>query len=197
MKKHAVGWTLAGGVVAGLVASLCCITPLLSLGLGLGSFAAATASATWRPVFLLLTVLLLGLAWYLVYRRPKTGCGDGACARRPGRFMRASLWAGTLTAILAAVYPWVAGGLQGAAPAPAAVSSGESFSVSIPTMDCAACARDIEAALHGAPGMLQARVSYATKAAEVSFDPDITDRAKLLTLIDETGFSADRTSLKP
>ena len=63
MKKPGISWTLAGGVAAGVVASLCCIGPLLSLGLGLGSFAAAAWFAQWRPVLLGITFVLLGLAW--------------------------------------------------------------------------------------------------------------------------------------
>ena len=197
MKKTGIAWTLAGGVFAGVVASLCCLVPLLSLGLGLGSFAVAAAFAEWRPFFLLLTFLLLGLAWYLVYRRPRAGCGDGTCARRPGKVFRATLWAGTLISVLAAAYPWLAGVRHAAATAPVAVSSAERFSVSIPTMDCAACAAAIEAALRGAPGVLQARVDYATKTADVFYDAAITDRAKLLTLVDETGFPAERSAIEP
>jgi hypothetical protein len=41
MKKRDFSWTLTGSVFAGLAASLCCIGPLLSLTLGLGSFAAS------------------------------------------------------------------------------------------------------------------------------------------------------------
>ena len=105
MKKPSFSWTLTGGVFAGLAASLCCIGPLLSLTLGLGSFAASAWFAQWRPVFLAATFLLLGLAWYLTYRRPKVDCADGSCARPPGKAARMSLWPGTLVALAAAIYP--------------------------------------------------------------------------------------------
>jgi copper chaperone CopZ len=195
MKKRASSWTLAGGVLAAIVASLCCLGPFLALSLGLGSFAAATFFAQWRPLFLLLTFVLLGVAWLIAYRRPRSDCGDATCARRPGRVMRISLGVGTLIAIVAATYPWLAGSLHGAAPAVTA-SAGEKISVSIPTMDCAACAKGIEASLQRAPGVLQARVNYDIKRVDIAFDPAVTNGEKLLAQIDSTGFPVDRTSLK-
>lgn len=192
MKKRASSWTLAGGVFAAVVASLCCIGPVVALSLGLGSFAAATFFAEWRSLFLLLTFALLGVAWFMAYRRPKAGCDDATCARPPGKAMRISLWLGTLIALVAAAYPWLASSLHGAAPAVTA-SAGEQLSVSIPSMDCAACAKSIEASLQRASGVLQARVNYDSKKAEIVFDPAATSGEKLLAQIDSTGFPADRT----
>lgn len=195
MKKRASSWALAGGVFGAIVASLCCIGPIVALTLGLGSFAAATFFAQWRPLFLALTFALLGLAWFMAYRRPASDCDDATCARRPGRATRISLWLGTLIALVAAAYPWLANSLHGAAPAVTA-SAGKKLSVSIPTMDCAACAKGIEASLRSAPGVLQARVNYDSKKAEIVFNPAVTSGEKLLAQIDSTGFPADRTSLK-
>lgn len=195
MKKIGSSWVLTGGVFAGLAASLCCIGPLLSLGLGLGSFAASAWFAQWRPVLLTITFALLGLAWYLTYRRPKADCVDGSCARPPGRTTRVSLWAGTIVALAAAVYP--------ALPAAkhqintAAVAAGDTrFSVLIPSMDCPPCAAGIEASLSRAPGVRQAAVNYDTKAAVLVYDPVVTSRDKLLALIDASGFPAERSTLK-
>ena len=194
MKKTNFSWTLAGSVFAGIAASLCCIGPLLSLSLGLGSFAAAAWFAQWRPIFLGVTFVFLGLAWYLTYRRPKVDCEDGSCARPPGRTARVSLWLGTLVALAAAVYP--------ALPAAkhqintAAVAAGDArFSVLIPSMDCPPCAAGIEASLRRAPGVKQAAVDYDSKAAVLVYDPSITSRDKLLSLIDASGFPADRSTV--
>lgn len=195
MKKTNFPWTLTGGVFAGLAASLCCIGPLLSLTLGLGSFAASAWFAQWRPVLLGVTFVLLGVAWYLTYRRPKVDCADGSCARPPGKAARLSLWLGTLVALAAAIYP--------ALPAanhrinPAAVAAGDAkLSVLIPTMDCPPCAAGIEASLSRAPGVKQAAVDYDTKAAVLIYDPAVTSRDQLLALIDASGFPAERSTLK-
>lgn len=194
MKKTDFSWTLTGGVFAGLAAGLCCIGPLVSLGLGLGSFAAAAWFAQWRPVFLVITFALLGLAWYLTYRRPRADCADGSCARPPGKAARISLWMGTLVALAAAVYPWLPA--TGHNASSAVVAAGDvKFTVQVPTMDCPACAAGVEASLQRAPGVKHAAVDYDTKAAVLIYDPSITSRDKLLALIDASGFPAERSTL--
>jgi len=195
MKKTNFSWTLTGGVFAGIAASLCCVGPLLSLTLGLGSFAASAWFAQWRPVLLGVTFGLLGLAWYLTYRRPKADCADGSCARPPGKAARLSLWLGTLVALAAAIYPSLpAANHQINAEA---VSAGDArLSVLIPSMDCPPCAAGIEASLSRAPGVKQAAVDYDTKAAVLIYDPAVTNRDQLLALIDASGFPAERSTLK-
>lgn len=194
MQKSRFSWTLAGGLIAGLAASLCCVGPLVSLGLGLGSFAASAWFAQWRPVFLALTFALLGLAWYLTYRRPKADCADGSCARPPGKAARLSLWLGTLIALAAAIYPALPAAHH---PSAATVAAGDaSFSVSIPSMDCPPCATGIEANLQHTPGVKRAIVDFDSKRAVIAYDPAVTSRDQLLARIDATGFPAERSSIK-
>lgn len=195
MKNKSFSWTLAGGLFAGFAASLCCLGPLLSLGLGLGSFAASAWFAHWRPVLMALTFVLLGLAWYLTYRRPKADCADGACARPPGKTARVSLWMGTIVALAAAIYPSLPAANHHVDAAAVAVGEAK-FSVLIPSMDCPPCAAGIEASLRRAPGVKQAAINYDNKRADIVYDPSLTSRDRLLTLIDGTGFPADRSTLK-
>jgi len=181
--------------VAGLAASLCCIGPLVSLGLGFGSFAASAWFAQWRPVFLGVTFGLLGIAWYLTYRRPKADCKDGHCARPPGKTARISLWLGTLVALAAAIYPSLPAA-NNQINAAAVAASDATLSVLIPSMDCPSCATGIETSLGRAPGIKQAAVNYDSKQAVLVYDPSVTSRDQLLALIDASGFPADRNTVK-
>lgn len=195
MKKANFSWTVTGGIFAGIAASLCCIGPLLALSLGLGSFAASSWFAQWRPVFLGVTFALLGWAWYRTYRRPEVDCEDGSCARPPGKTARISLWLGTLVAVGAAIYPLLPAAkhqIDAAAVAP----SDAKLSVLIPSMDCPACAAGIQGSLGRAPGVKQAAVNYESKQAVLVYDPSVTSREKLLALIDASGFPAERSTLK-
>lgn len=195
MKKTNFSWSLTGGVLAGIAASLCCIGPLLSLTLGLGSFAASAWFAQWRAVFLGITFVLLGLAWYFTYRRPKADCADGSCARPPGKVARLSLWLGTLVALAAAVYPSLPAANHQINAAVVAASDAK-LTVLVPSMDCPPCAKGIEASLSRAPGVKQAAVDYDTKTAVLIYDPAVTSRDQLLALIDANGFPAERSTLK-
>lgn len=195
MKKNGSSWALTGGVIAGLIASLCCIGPLLSLSLGLGSFAASAWFAQWRPVLLAVTFILLGFAWWLTYHRPKIDCADGTCTRPPGKTARISLWLGTLVVLGSAIYPSLP--VEHHQINAIAVAADDArLSVLIPSMDCPPCATGIEASLNRAQGVKQAEVNYDTKEANLIFDPAITSREKLLALIDASGFPADRSTLK-
>lgn len=195
MRSHRSRLTLAGAVLAGIAASLCCIGPLLALSLGLGSFAASGWLAEWRPVLLGVTFVLLGLGWYLTYRRPKVDCADGSCARPAGKVARLSLWLATLVALGAAAYPSLPAANHQINVGTVAASD-EKLSVSIPSMDCAACAAGIEATLSRAPGVKQAAVDYASKTAVLVYDPAVTNRDRLLALVDATGFPAERSTRK-
>src|SRR6266446_5950896 len=110
MQKEKV--SALGSVVAAIAASLCCIGPLVAVLLGAGSLAAASGLQRWRPAFLGVTFVLLAVAWYLTYRKPKAeACGEGAaCAARPAaKGSKVALWIATVLAIALAALPLYAG----------------------------------------------------------------------------------------
>lgn len=62
-------WFLAGGaVLMSVIASACCWLPLLLMGLGISAVGASTFFASYRPVLLPTTFLLLAGAWLFTYR---------------------------------------------------------------------------------------------------------------------------------
>lgn len=123
-ERAALTATSMGGLGAAFLASLCCIGPLVfaALGLGVGAtgFLAGTAGflktlLPYRPIFIGLTVLLLGIAFFLAYRRPVAlGPSREACPPALSlQWRRWLLWlaAGLGTALVLAPYwlEWVKG----------------------------------------------------------------------------------------
>lgn len=96
--------SMAGAVFSALAASACCAGPLLFAMLGLGGAGALVALEPYRPIFTGTTVLLLGLGFFVTYRRPKLD--DCACelprTNRVGRWM---LWIVTGVSGLALLFP--------------------------------------------------------------------------------------------
>jgi len=94
------GWLAAGGVLTALLASSCCVLPLLLVTLGIGGawLGNLTALEPYRPWFLGGAVLLLSAGFWQVYRRPRKACADGSYCARPasGRITKAALWLATL-----------------------------------------------------------------------------------------------------
>ncbi|MEK6804577.1 MAG: mercuric transporter MerT family protein [Nitrospirota bacterium] len=107
--------TMAGGLVAAVFASICCIGPVVLATLGVGAGAAGFLAGTvgflkallpYRPVFIGLTGLLVGISFYLAYRKPRTACTPGGICHSEEALgsKRALLWmmaAITLALVLA------------------------------------------------------------------------------------------------
>jgi mercuric ion transport protein len=103
--------TLIAAVLAGIGASLCCVAPLLLLSLGIGGAWVATLTAfePWRPIFLGLAALFIGLSFrklYLTHPICETGkpCAEEAVIRKQ-RFI---FWSVTLPLIGLLAFPWIA-----------------------------------------------------------------------------------------
>jgi mercuric ion transport protein len=106
-QKHA----MIAGVLAGIGASLCCVAPLVLLSLGLGGawVANLTAFEPVRPVFLLLTLFFIGLAFRNLYLTPPTcesgrPCADDEVIRKQ-RFI---FWSVTIPLLGLIAFLWIA-----------------------------------------------------------------------------------------
>lgn len=209
---------LGGAVVAALLASLCCIGPLLFVVLGLSSFGAATYFEAARPYLMAAAVGLLAIAFYWIYfKRRETACASGeVCAVKPvGRASRIGLWIATLAVLIFASLPYFAGPLaakisekeivdeqneQGACCV-AGMSNDEAGARLLPAagtktatfkvegMTCVSCETTIQLALEQTPGVRRSQVSYDRGEAVVEFDPEKTTPAKLRDAINSTGYT--------
>lgn len=99
-----------GAVGSAFASALCCVGPILYVGLGVGAGLASTFGPL-RPWFLGGAVLFLGLGFYGAYARPPRSCAEGgACeteaeARRKRRRQKAALWTSTGLVLLFATFP--------------------------------------------------------------------------------------------
>lgn len=113
MKK---GWSPVSGLLSAFLSSVCCIGPLILSALGVGAGATgllggsarfAASMVPYRPFFILLTVVFLGLGFYSVYRREPV-C-DGASACSPERLKRTKrlLWVIAVISLILTVSPYL------------------------------------------------------------------------------------------
>ena len=101
----------AGSVLAAIIASFCCILPIVFALAGFSILGASALFDAWRPYLLGVTFGLLGLGFYFAYRPKKEQCAPGsACAmpvtNRSGRLM---LWLATAAVVLFAAFPYYSG----------------------------------------------------------------------------------------
>ena len=100
--------TLWAGALAAVGASLCCVAPLVLVSLGLGGawLSTLTGLEPYRPIFIVLTLGLLALAWNKLYRQPAVcepgrACADGAVQRR----QRLIFWSVAALLLLMLAFP--------------------------------------------------------------------------------------------
>lgn len=103
--------SLIAGTLAAIGASVCCVGPLVLLALGIGGtwVGSLTTMEPFRPLFIGLTLLFLGLAFRKLYLVPQV-CVPGTTCADPRTLTRQRLvfWivTGLLLGLLAV--PWFA-----------------------------------------------------------------------------------------
>ena len=99
------GLMAVGGLLGALVASSCCLLPLVLFGLGVSGawIGNLTQLAPYQPFFIAATIACLGYGYWLVYRSSKVACAGGAACARPlsNRLVQLGLIVATVLVIAA------------------------------------------------------------------------------------------------
>lgn len=103
--------SLIAGAVAAVGASVCCVGPLVLLALGISGtwIGSLTAMEPFRPFFVILTLVFLGLAFRKLYLAPQV-CVPGTPCANPDtrRRQRAIFWIVTALLVGLLAVPWLA-----------------------------------------------------------------------------------------
>ena len=183
-----------GALASAMVASACCWLPLLLIAVGVSGGALAATFEAWRPVLLPVTFVLLSVAFYFTYRKPKVSAvsaaasnasGDACCAvPEPGtgaaccppenaqgitlkKVNKVMLWVVTVFVLVFAFFPNYVGYLLGGEDTLAAREDLDKVVIEIDGMTCEACAANIVDSLRKVPGVEAAEVSYERHEALV------------------------------
>jgi mercuric ion transport protein len=103
--------SLVAGILAAIGASVCCVGPLVLLALGIGGawIGNPTAFEPYRPAFIGLTLIFLGLAFRKLYLVPQacapgTPCADPQTTKR----QRLMFWSVAVLLLALLAVPWFA-----------------------------------------------------------------------------------------
>ncbi len=99
---------VAGGLLAALGASACCVLPFVLLTLGVGGAWMSNISwlAPYEKIFVGAAVLLIAAGFWRVYRHP-TACALGECAPPSNRAAKIGLWIAALLVSAAIAFPYL------------------------------------------------------------------------------------------
>jgi len=112
LSTRKAGLVSVGGILAALGAASCCVVPfaLFTLGISGAWISNLTALEPYQPIFAAITFGFLGYGFYLVYRKPKGECAEGAYCAKPSsdRTVKIGLWAATVLVVIALGFPRLA-----------------------------------------------------------------------------------------
>ncbi|MBT9612436.1 MAG: mercury transporter MerT [Burkholderiales bacterium] len=103
--------SLLASALGAIGASACCVLPLVLLTLGIGGawVAQLTKLEPYRPIFVLITLIFLVLAWRKLYRAPQACDASKPCANdKIIARQRALFWISVLPLVALLVFPWFA-----------------------------------------------------------------------------------------
>ena len=105
--------TLTGGLIAAILASVCCLGPLVLVMVGVSGawISNLTLLEPYRPVFIGVALVFMGLAWRRIYRAPAAAeCEPGTLCALPqsNRVYRVMFWMVSALVLLALVFPYLA-----------------------------------------------------------------------------------------
>jgi mercuric ion transport protein len=102
---------LIAGILSAIGASICCVGPLVLLALGISGawIGSLTAFEPYRPIFIGLTLLFLGFAFYRLYLARPSCSAESACANpRTLKRQRVAFWIVTVLVLGLIAVPWFA-----------------------------------------------------------------------------------------
>lgn len=96
--------TAAGGVIGAVLASTCCIAPLVLITLGASGawIGNLTALKNYQPIFVVLTLTFLAAGFWQVYGKSEKPCDDNAICATPKSEMivKSALWVAAILVVL-------------------------------------------------------------------------------------------------
>lgn len=103
-------WIAGGALIGAVLASACCVVPLVLVALGISGawIANLTALEPYKPYVAAVTLALLGYGFWHVYFKPKPPCEDRTYCARPqsARTTKLALWLGLVVVIIALTLNW-------------------------------------------------------------------------------------------
>ncbi len=180
------------GILSAMTASVCCLGPLLLIGLGLGSLGFGAVLGRYHWYFIFTAALLLSFAWRNYFKERKS-CESAHC-EMDGKKVTGNvlLLASSIVLLFAGlnIYTYAKGSR-------ADEVSKEGVQVSLPVegMSCFTCEVAVQSAIKKLPGIHQVRASARDKVAIVSYDPQKTTLDQIVAAINRTGYEAEKAKI--
>lgn len=191
----------SAGVFSALLASSCCIIPVLAILAGSTGMA---SSLSWvepaRPYLIGLSVAVLGFAWYqnLKVRKETPDC---CAAPEKPKFIQSKSFLAIVTVFALAMISFPVYSSIFFAPVESTSKGIDQSKLSmvefkISGMTCTSCENHIEHAVSKLPGIAKVTASYEESKTIVAYDSSQTSLEQIVEAIGTTGYVITETQLK-
>ena len=156
------------GILSTIIASMCCIGPLILVLLGLGSLGLGTAMGKYHWVFLMGGVLLILFSWR-TYFREKKRCNSKECRMENKKTTLITLIIATIIILSFMglnLYTYTCGFANLNVP----VAGMETIVIPVEGMTCFTCEITLSSTLKKIDGVVAARASAKNRNIEVVYD---------------------------
>lgn len=191
MKSHVL--STIGAAVGGVVASICCIGPVVLAGAGTAGIFAGFWD--YRPYVIPIALILLAVAFFYSYRKREVPCEDGTCKlESAGKWNKIGVWGVAILVAVMIAFPYL--GFGPAAAFDETVDPTTEVVVNIEGLYCVSCAANIERSLSGVDGIRDAKVEYPDGKGVFRFDERVISVNKLIEKIKNTGFTVSSSEVR-
>ncbi len=193
MKSTTQSKIIGSSLLASVLASLCCIAPLLALlGGATGAFAAFNWVELLRPYLIGLTVVLLAAAWYQRLKPAKV-TADCACKDEEKPSLVKSnkfLLMVSFMAILFLSFPYYADGFDREPANNSMRQTGfqQTVQLQVKGMTCAGCEAHVNQEVGKVPGVFGVSTSYKAGSATVTYDSTKVKPQQIVEAARKTGY---------
>ncbi len=185
---------ILGSIFTAIAASICCIGPVVLAVIGVGGAGIFSKFEIVRPYFIVFTLILIGLGFYLTYRKKEVLCENGTCKiKKANKWNKISLWSATVLVIFLLAFPYLKLSSQNQINQPI---KSEVVEVIIPVqgMTCSGCEYNVEKAVNKLDGIIQVKADHKKGKTYVKFEKGKVSIDKIVNAINKTGYKATKPS---
>lgn len=200
-KKGSDNKTWIAGIITAIIASLCCITPVLAL---IGGLSGAASTFSWlepfRPYFIGFTILVFAFAWYKKLKpKPADDCGCEEDEKPKFIQSKTFLFIVTIFAALMLAFPYYSHIFFPKNEKQVIVIDKNNIQTAefkISGMTCQGCEEEVKHEVNKLSGIIKADVSYEKGTAEIQFDNSKTNLEEITKAINSTGYQVTQSEIK-
>jgi mercuric ion transport protein len=183
----------ATSILTALGSSVCCIIPAVSIVAGTSSLASLfLLLQPFRPYFIVLAIISLGVAWYKVlFQEKEESCDCERNEKRPFFKSKTFLSITTISAVLLITFPSYSHLLIARHKSDFTVTApNQTITIPVKGMTCAGCEMHVEAELHKLAGVSSVKASHTDENAIIQFDDDKVSIEELVEAINRLHYQA-------